>query len=69
MIVLIYPIYFLLCTLTPSFVSQLKFIMEVEMCLLFIIDDATSELVCPVRSCDITINEEKVMWYQLELGK
>ena len=36
------------------FVLQLKFIMEVEMCLLFIIDDATSELVCQVRSCDIT---------------
>ena len=24
------------------------------MCLLFIIDDTTSELVCQVRSCDIT---------------
>ena len=37
------------------FVLQLKFIMEVEMCLLFIIDDATSELVCQVSHVTLHI--------------
>jgi len=35
-------------SLTIKILKHLKFIMEAEMCLLFIIDDATSELVCQV---------------------
>jgi len=48
-----------------NFVLQLKYIMEVEMCLLLIIDDTTSELVCQVRSCDITIYR----WQELGKGE
>lgn len=37
-----------------SHVSQLKYILKAEMCYLFLLDDNTHELVCQVRSHDLT---------------